>query len=129
LVGIRKDLGALRERKPSVSELDFFRRSRVPGYAADDGNVVINPVPEPGVNYEAVRLNEHIRQLIRKKAIPQPTFQLTPEQQQRFGNYGSPEDITATIAARIVSGDPSAGTVTPEQQMWVNQISEYLRGR
>ena len=111
-----------KERKPSTSELDFFRRSGVPGYAAEDGSVVINPVQQPGVNYESVRINEHVRLLIRGGKVQPPNFQITTAQQQRFKDYGSLDDIRATIAARLVSGDPSAGEATEEQRSYMNSI-------
>ena len=116
-----------KERKPSVSEQDFFRRSRVPGYAADDGNVVINPVPSAGVNYDAVRINEYVRQLIRSKRIPPPRFAVSDEQYKRFSGYGSEADIKATIAGRFMSGDPSAGTATPDQQQYIEQLRALMR--
>jgi hypothetical protein len=116
------------ERPPSQSEIDFFNRSGVPGYAAEDGKIVLNPTPPPGINMNAIRLNEGARVFMRNSPEYQPSFALTQEQMQALSSTGyatAPiEDQRATIAARLLSGDPSAGTPTPEQRLFV----ERLRG-
>jgi hypothetical protein len=56
-----------------------------------------------------------------------PQFSLTDEQKTRFKNYSANEsDIRATIAARILSKDPSAGTATPEQTEYVNRLWQFM---
>ena len=116
------------ERPPSQSEIDFFNRSGVPGYAAEDGKIVLNPTPPPGINMNAIRLNEGARVFMRNNPEYQPAFDLTPEQTQALSttDYANApiEDQRATLAARLLSGDPSAGTPTPEQRLFV----ERLRG-
>jgi hypothetical protein len=118
-----------KERKPTTSELDFFRRSSIPGYAAEDGSVVINPVPSAGINYDAVRLNEYVRQLIKHNRIKKPNFQITNKQRLAFKEYGDEEDILSTIAARIVSNDPSAGDVTEDQKKYAYEIWDFINAR
>ena len=55
----------VQERKPSESERAFFLRTGIPGYAADDGRVVMNPSDLKGVNKAAVRKNEAARIFLR----------------------------------------------------------------
>jgi len=120
------------ERAPSASELDFFRRTGVPGYAASDDRVVMNPSPAEGVNYDAVRQNEAARIFMRQNQDYQPGFGLTDEQNQflgKTGYAGAPDaDRQATIAARIYSGDPSGGVPTPEQQQFVKRLQDASQG-
>jgi hypothetical protein len=71
---------------------------------------------------ESVIANERVRIAIRTGKARMPSFQITHEQIQRFGSYSrNIDDIRATIAARIASGDPSAGKATKEQKDYVRQ--------
>ena len=59
-----------------------------------------------------------------------PEFDLT-EKQKAFlggGSYAgaSASNRKATIAARILSGDPSAGVPTPEQRTYVEELKEAI---
>ncbi len=117
-----------KERKPTITELDFFRRqSQIPAYAADDGNVVVNPYKIGNVDYDSVRFNEYIRQLLRAGYLPSPDFDLTPLQKNRFADYGNPQDVRDTIAARLLTGDPSAGWLTNPQINWGNEARGLLQ--
>ena len=113
---------AVTERPPVKTEIEFFNRSGVPGYAAQDDRVVLNPSPGAGVNMDAVRTNEALRILMRKEDLPRPTFSLTNEQMKRFSGYGSEQDIRETIAARIATGDPSVPGPTMEQKSFAKQL-------
>jgi hypothetical protein len=125
---LAKMLLRIKQRQPYQSEGEFFQRSGIPGYAADDGNVVLNPNPPEGVNMDAVRLNESGRVMMRSGDMPRPSYALTPEQEAAFSGYSpDPQDQRETIAARILSGDPSAGASTPEQQFYVEQLRDRLR--
>ena len=114
-------------RQPYPSESDYFKTNpRVTGMASEDNRVVLNPHSSMTPNERrSVTMNETARLFMRQHGAP--TFELTPEQQQRFGGYSQdPNDIRATIAARILSGDPSAGQPTPEQLEYVRQLSAMM---
>lgn len=118
-------------REPYPTERGYFvRNPHVAGMAAEDGQIVLNPFSQLGPSQrEAVAKNEAVRLWLRNNQVD-PDFELTPEQQQRFGRYGSPLDIKHTILGRILSGDPSAGTITPRQQLWADRIlAKLLAGK
>lgn len=119
-IGIRRDL--------HPGEDEFFRKNpTVAGMAADDDRIILNPYSTlSGREREAVIMNEAARVHMRRNP-DKPTFTLTPEQQTRFANYSqNPDDVRATVAARILSGDPSAGTATPEQMEYVQRLRQSL---
>jgi hypothetical protein len=76
---------------------------------------------------DAVALNEAARVVMSRREHLRPEFQLTPEQGAAFANYGSGEAIRATVAARLLSGDPSALTPTPEQIAFVVRLAGEMR--
>jgi hypothetical protein len=116
----------IEQRPPYQSELDYFNKNpHVAGMAAEDDRIILNPYstlkPE---QMNSVLMNESARIFMRKGK--RPGFSLTDEQKDYFGLYSSDEqDTKETIAARILSGDTSAGRPTDEQLRYVN---EYLRG-
>ena len=122
-------------RAPSRSELEWFRLSPdVGGYAASDGHVVVNPFNRltPSEN-EALIRNESARIFMRDNPSAQPTaqsFGLTPSQAS-YPYAASPppmEPSTAlrrSMAARVLTGDPSAGQPTAQQ----GRFSEELLAR
>jgi hypothetical protein len=109
--------GGVQERTPHPSEMWYFAQNPgVAGMAAEDDRITLNPFsPNPPQAQRAVAENEAARVHMRTNPTLRPNFDITPEQQQRFGQYGSPDDIRQTIAARLLSGDPSAGTANPAQ--------------
>lgn len=112
-------------RQPYASEAAFFKANpHVGGMAAEDNRIAMNPYSSLGpLERQAVMLNEFYRIQQRNPMLAPSNFSITPEQQQRFGGYGSPEDIRATILSRILTGDPSAGQIPAHQQMaadWLN---------
>jgi hypothetical protein len=109
------------QRPAYPSEDAFFSQSGVPGYAAPDNSVVLSSNPAPGVNMDAVRQNETYRTLMRQGVLPQPSFPITEGQRSAFDGYGSEDDIRATIAARIATGDPSVLGATEEQQNFTRE--------
>lgn len=58
----------------------------------------------------SVFMNELTRILLRQRTGFAPP--LSDEQARRFANYGGEADRRDTVLARILSGDPSAGTPT-----------------
>jgi hypothetical protein len=110
-------------------EEEYFKANpHVTGMAADDDKIIMNPFSTLKDNEkQAVMLNEAARVHMRKKLIDAPNFELTPTQKEKFGSYSKdPNDIRQTIAARILSGDPSAGDATPEQQEYVSRLRQFM---
>jgi hypothetical protein len=114
-------------REPWPSEIEFFKmRPEVAGLATDDDCVVLNPYSRLSESEkEAVLLNESARVFIRRSGFC-PTFSLTAEQDAAFANYGPIDSIKATIAARILSGDPSALEPTDEQLAFVQGLRNKM---
>ena len=119
--------GGIPLREPWPSEEEFFRsRPDVSGLAADDGCVVINPfAPLTERQSTAVALNEAARIFMRRLDL-RPEFALTNEQTEAFKSYGPFEAIKATIAARVLSGDPSALEPTAEQLAFVCRLAQQM---
>jgi hypothetical protein len=108
------------DRPPSDSERDFFRANpRVGGYAAPDDSVVLNPYsPLTPQEQWHVGVNEGARIDMRQSGDVF-RFPLTQGQKSQFA--GTPyakggQMARHSVVARILSGDPSAGDSTPEQQ-------------
>jgi hypothetical protein len=119
-------------RKPYEGEIKYFKENpKVAGMATEDGKVILNPYTNLRPDeYQSVATNESARLLIKKEPSLRPDFELT-DQQMRFLDSttyrnASDADRKATIAARILSGDPSAGVPTPEQQVYVETLKERL---
>lgn len=120
-------VGGIVLREPWPSENDFFRdRPEVAGMAADDGCVVLNPYSTLSESEEqAVLLNESARIFMRLNGIA-PTFVLTADQEAAFSTYGPLDSIKATVAARILSNDPSALQPTDEQLLFVQTLKAKM---
>jgi hypothetical protein len=113
-------------RDPTKSEREFFLKNPgIPGYASEDGRVVMNPdtslSPE---EQQAVQQNEWARIQMRQPGMA-PKFNLSAEQASTLNGLphydtASDEDRRSTIAARLYSGDPSGGQATPEQQEYLS---------
>lgn len=120
-------------RDPYQSEIDYFNSNHnVAGMATEDNKIIMNPnFKGSDMERNAVIQNEEAR--IYMRTNNPPTFDITEDQQSRFSTYGSPVDIRSTIAARILSGDPSAGDATEEQRMFVGglrkEIGQYNQGQ
>lgn len=119
-------------RPPYQTENAFFAANpHVGGMASEDARIVMNPhstlKPE---ERQAVAHNEAMRLWMQQNNFS-PDFQITPEQQQSFQGtaYGSdPAALRRTLLARMLTGDPSAGQQTFEQNTWANRLAEALRG-
>ncbi|GMO20770.1 hypothetical protein BwSF21_14850 [Bradyrhizobium ottawaense] len=114
-------------REPWPSENEFFsKRPEVAGMATEDDCVILNPYSALNEGErEAVLRNESARVFMRRNGLC-PTFSLTPEQSSSFANYGPLESVKATIAARILSGDPSALAPTDEQLAFVRDLKDKM---
>jgi len=123
-----RDASILRE--PSESENEWFKNNSNVGGMADfeSGTVVLNPFSKlSDPEKQAVVKNETARLAMRKNNLV-PEFQLTPEQEVSFRDYGGGDELAKreTIVGRIISGDPSALNVTPEQKAFADKVSSLM---
>jgi len=122
----------IQSREPYDSELEYFKNNpNVSGMATDDDKVILNPFSGLKDNeYQAVALNESSRILMRKPQY-RPDFDLTDEQVRFLDSTtyrnASEDDRKATIAARLLSGDPSGGVPTSEQSVFVSDLKQALQ--
>jgi len=121
----------IKMRNPYNSELEYFKKNpNVAGMAADDNKVILNPFanrkPE---EYQSVAINESSRILMRQPKYA-PKFDLTYQQKSFLDSTSyrnaSEDDRKATIAARILSGDPSAGIPSNEQMLFASELRKQL---
>ena len=112
-------------------EDEYFRNnSHVAGMAAEDGTIIFNPYSR-GVNFDAVGKNEAARLWMRENNV-EPKFNLTDAQKEAFRGTEYEKDEAAlkhSIMARIISGDPSAGQITPMQKTWADWLADNLSKR
>jgi hypothetical protein len=123
-------------REPVPSEQVFFALNpNVGGYAAEDGAIVLNEGARNEDRYLSnrelggVARNEASRLYMRERNII-PDFSLTKDQELKFQGsaYGSnPEALKQSIAARIITGDPSAGKITQEQKDFSQSLLKQMR--
>lgn len=114
-------------------EDSYFRQNRhVTGMAADDGHIILNPYSMlPQAQRESVLRNEAARLYMREKQFKYD-FDITPEQRSAFRGTPYANDdyaLSATILARALSGDPSAGTLNQRQKEWVEWLLPQLNNR
>jgi hypothetical protein len=119
-------------RTPEESELEYFKSNpNVSGMAAEDDRIILNPYSKLSKKeQDAVALNEYGRIVMRTNPQFAPNFVLSDEQIKFLDSNtykDAPEqDRMATIAARLLSNDPSAGTPTIDQLKFVNKLQEYI---
>jgi len=126
----RPSVYGVEQRDPYESELEFFRKNpSVAGMASEDNRIVINPFSKLSEKeLDAVRMNEAARVYMRSMSLPR--FSLTKEQSEtlsgtEYGNAKS-SDRKATVIARIISGDPSAGKATDEQRSVAAMVMQMM---
>ena len=119
-------------REPFEGEIAYFKQNpNVSGMATDDNKVILNPFSGlKDSEYQSVAINESSRILMRKPQY-RPDFDLTDEQVRFLDSTtyrnASEDDRKATIAARLLSGDPSGGVPTSEQSVFVNDLKQALK--
>jgi len=119
-------------RTPYESELEYFKSNpTVSGMAADDDKIILNPYSKLSKKEkDAVALNEYGRIVMRTNPQFAPDFVLSDEQTKFLDSNtyknAPKQDRMATIAARLLSGDPSAGTPTIDQLKFVNKLKDYI---
>ena len=117
-------------RNPHKSEDTWFAmNTNVTGMAAEDGRIVLNPYSGlSDENKAAVAKNEAIRLFMRENKVD-PQFKVTPQQAKAFQGtaYATNEPaMRQTLVSRILTGDPSAGSVTEEQRKVSQDIMQQL---
>ncbi len=117
--------GGILSRPPYPSEQAFFNSSGVNAYASPDNAAVVSQnVTDPNM-LRSLMMNEAARVWMRNNKL-QPTFTPTAEQRDllRGTAYANaPQgDVQQTLAARLLAGDPSAGTPTREQEAFVKRL-------
>jgi hypothetical protein len=120
-IGVRQNLFS--------GENEYFRKNpHVTGMAAEDNRIIMNPYSTlKNAEKQAVMMNEAARVHMRAGNIEPPQFELTPEQEKAFAGYSAnPVDRLSTIAARILSNDPSALTPTAEQKEYVQKLRKFM---
>lgn len=120
-------------RIPQKTELQYFKKNpTVSGMATEDGRIILNPYSElSSTQRNSVAQNEAIRLYLRENKI-NPTFQITPEQHRIFANTPYVNDELAlkhTILGRILSNDPSVGSITEDQKLYSSYIWNELQKR
>jgi hypothetical protein len=94
-------------------------------------SIVLNPFSSLGKEQKmAVAKNEAIRHWLEENNVDLK-FNLTPEQEKAFAGtqYGKIKDKTPlkhSILARILTGDESAGQITPMQKKWADWVQSKL---
>jgi hypothetical protein len=106
----------------------FKEHPNVTGMATEDNKIIINPYSTLSEKEkQLVMMNEAARVHMRRGMIEAPRYDLSPEQSKAFANYSkSLEDQRQTIAARILSGDPSALQPTPDQLEYVGKLRQFM---
>ena len=120
----------IEQRQPFPSEIEFFNRTKIPGYAADDNRIVMNPMDLPGVDKEAVKKNEALRIYIRQEQPELPD--LTAEQKEYIRSnpsYSGADEYSqrATILGRLASGDPTGGTPSEAQKDFLKKTTSKYK--
>lgn len=115
----------------------FKENTHVGGMASESGDIILNPYSNLDESQKtAVAENEAVRLYLKNNNIT-PPFDITSEQKKSFSTidqgkpYGDAEETTYknTLLGRIISGDSSAGQVTPEQENFANQIKKRMGRR
>jgi len=120
-------------REPMGEEMEYFKQNPHVGgmMTQEDFMVTINPHSKlSDFEKQQVMKNELARVIMKRTSVPE--YEITPEQQYHFSTmnkgrpYGEPEDIRATILARIATGDPSALKATSEQMKYAKQLKDAV---
>lgn len=107
----------------------FKANPNVSGMAAEDSRVILNPYSGLSDNERAsVVRNEMARLLMRERGIS-PGYVVPDEQRQKFSGTpyeGNEQAMKETIAARLVSGDPSVSPANPDQYAFAQYLAKML---
>ena len=124
-------------RSPYAGEMQYFAKNpTTAGMMTEDNRIILNPASSlSNAEKMAVAENEAIRLWLKNNNI-KPDFALSDSQIGFFksmgADYAKPENMLQaqhTIIARALTGDPSAGKLTQDQQKWVNAVKNKLPKR
>ena len=122
-------------RKPNKNEEAYFRQNpNVAGMAADDMHIILNPYsPNTLDQQQRVTINEAVRLSMREHGdiftFDVPQINSAPFAGSIYADPSNKHHLQSTIIARIISGDTSAGEVTPEQRVAADMILFKIEGR
>jgi len=113
-------------------EQTYFKENpNVAGMAAQDGKVILNPHSGNGPEEQASVYKNELSRLFMQERDFSPGYDVTPQQRQFFAGTPYADNLPAmreTIAARLLSGDPSAGTPTGDQLAFSQALAKVLEG-
>ena len=115
-------------RVPYKSELEFFEKNpNVSGMATEDGKIILNKFSKlTPQEFQSVAVNEGARLMMKGN---EPDFDVPDYQRKYFAETpyeGKDPELKATIAARILSGDPSVKDPTEEQLKYVQMLKKLM---
>lgn len=118
-------------RSPYEGEVKYFQSNpTVAGMATEDNKIILNPFSQNSPEeQQAVARNEAIRLFLKQQEYS-PEFDLTKRQQEFFkgSEYEkNPEEAKKSIIARILTGDPSVGVLSKEQQQEAALIQKQIK--
>jgi len=119
-------------RSPFPGEMEYFKKNpNVAGMAAEDNKIILNPFSKNSEDQQkSVAANEAARVWMRTKKEHAPSFRTTPQQDKYLDSTtyknASEQDRRDTIAARIISGDSSAGKPTQDQLDFVEILRSAM---
>ena len=128
----QSDMDAATRRELYPSEDTYFKENpNVGGMVSEDDKVLLNPYSMLSAEeMKAVQLNEYSRLMMKQKDY-RPGFDLTPGQASTLDAttyQNAPEQARReTIAARLLSGDPSGGTPTGDQLSFTKGLRDMLQ--
>lgn len=122
-------------RQPYPGELDYFRGNpHVGGMATEDGRIILNPhSPLQPHEQAAILQNEAARLAMRgmqappQMTKPQSGYLATVNNGQPYAG-GNDRAQRETMIGRLLSGDPSAGQISPEQRAYADEVMRRLPG-
>ena len=117
-------------RQPYEGEDEYFKQNpNVGGMKTEDRRIILNPYSTLNQDQlNTVKNNEAIRLYLDDMQLT-PYFNITEQQKKYFENtpYNNNPQIKNTIAARILTNDPSAGKYTDEQSNFADYIYNLIK--
>ena len=121
-------------REPYPGEQQYLQANpHVGGMATEDGRIILNPYsPLQPHEKAAVAQNEAARLAMRGMAPPpnmskpQSGYLATVDNGKPYGG-GNDRAQRETIIGRYLSGDPSAGTMSPEQSAYAAEVARQIQ--
>ena len=112
-------------------EDSFFQSNPLTtGMAAEDGRVILNPYSALSQGEQGAVYQNELSRILMKERNVRPNFDVRPDQAQQFRGTAYENNMPAmreTLAARLVSNDPSAGAPTGDQKAFAESLLRMLR--